>query len=531
LDLTPTLESTPSEDENALPEWLTSLNEEELLETASSTIQPEEEVPSILEKNPLESEVSIDETKAADSNIGATPEAVQEIEGTGEGFDSWLEKLAGGVEAGLDEKIESEAVVQPTPELNITTSNENIPEPSTSTIEIEPPIEAIPVTDDIPVTPLSMEPGGPEIGPDVEKEKIDDIPDWIHSLAAETEPTPEQPTSEETLGAAGPMEEISPLEIQNKVENLDNIPDWLKEIHRDQFQGPDEEKIEEKVISPEIEVNVPEPGTDEDTRKLVIKARQEETISEETKVPEEDASITAWLKRLDESTAAKIEDEPEKEIVVNTEEDLPVWLRNLEKDKGLESKVAEPTNHVEEIDTPDWLNQRLEPIKEQTEQPKEPEEKGLTWLEDEIDPGKQATPTIPGEWVPEEPQEIKPTVGETILQEPEITREGRETSLIDTVPSPVPMEAAAPVVDKDMLILSNAQNYLQEKQANEAAQEYLKLIKQGKYLPEVTEKLLKAIEQYPDSSMLWQTLGDTYMRSNKLQDALDAYSKAESFLR
>ncbi len=305
----------------------------------------------------------------------------------------------------------------------------------------------------------------------------------------------------------------------------------MKEIHRDQFQAPDEEKIEEKVISPEIAANVPEPGTDEDTRKLVIKARQEETTPEETKVPEEDASITAWLKRLDESTSAKIEQEPEQEIVTNTEEDLPVWLRNLEKEKGLEGEIAEPINRVEETDTPDWLNQRLEPIKEQTEQPKEPEGKGMTWLEDEIAPGKQATPTIPGEWVPEEPQEIKPPVGETLSQEPKIAREARETSLIDTVPSPVPEEATTPAVDKDILILSNAQNYLQGKQANEAAQEYLKLIKKGKYLPEVTEKLLKAIEQYPDSSMLWQTLGDTYMRSNKLQDALDAYSKAESFLR
>ncbi len=49
LELAPTKETTPTEGENALPEWLTSLNEEELPETASSIIQPEEEVPSILE--------------------------------------------------------------------------------------------------------------------------------------------------------------------------------------------------------------------------------------------------------------------------------------------------------------------------------------------------------------------------------------------------------------------------------------------------------------------------------------------------
>jgi cytochrome c-type biogenesis protein CcmH/NrfG len=30
---------------------------------------------------------------------------------------------------------------------------------------------------------------------------------------------------------------------------------------------------------------------------------------------------------------------------------------------------------------------------------------------------------------------------------------------------------------------------------------------------------------------LWQTLGDAYVRKNKLQDALDSYTKAEELLR
>ncbi len=56
-------------------------------------------------------------------------------------------------------KQKARHVVQPTPELNITTGNENIPEPSTSPIEIEPPIETIPVTNEIPDPPPSMEIG------------------------------------------------------------------------------------------------------------------------------------------------------------------------------------------------------------------------------------------------------------------------------------------------------------------------------------------------------------------------------------
>jgi cytochrome c-type biogenesis protein CcmH/NrfG len=37
--------------------------------------------------------------------------------------------------------------------------------------------------------------------------------------------------------------------------------------------------------------------------------------------------------------------------------------------------------------------------------------------------------------------------------------------------------------------------------------------------------------RYPVEVSLWQLLGDAYMRANRLQDALDAYTKAEELLR
>jgi cytochrome c-type biogenesis protein CcmH/NrfG len=60
--------------------------------------------------------------------------------------------------------------------------------------------------------------------------------------------------------------------------------------------------------------------------------------------------------------------------------------------------------------------------------------------------------------------------------------------------------------------------------------QYTKLIKKGRLLDEVIQDLREAINHRPVDVITWQTLGDAYMRANRLQDALDAYTKAEELL-
>ena len=50
-------------------------------------------------------------------------------------------------------------------------------------------------------------------------------------------------------------------------------------------------------------------------------------------------------------------------------------------------------------------------------------------------------------------------------------------------------------------------------------------------LEDITFDLKEALYRFPVEVSIWQTLGDAYMRSNRLQDALDAYTKAEELLR
>ena len=80
-------------------------------------------------------------------------------------------------------------------------------------------------------------------------------------------------------------------------------------------------------------------------------------------------------------------------------------------------------------------------------------------------------------------------------------------------------------------MLGWARNELTRSNIPGALESYGKLIKKGRFLDEVIHDLREAIYRYPVEVSIWQSLGDAYMRANRLQDALDSYTKAEELLR
>ena len=64
-----------------------------------------------------------------------------------------------------------------------------------------------------------------------------------------------------------------------------------------------------------------------------------------------------------------------------------------------------------------------------------------------------------------------------------------------------------------------------------ALKHYGRLIRRKYYLAEVIADLEAALVQYPVDIDLLQTLGDAYMRADRLREALEAYNKAEALLR
>jgi tetratricopeptide (TPR) repeat protein len=80
-------------------------------------------------------------------------------------------------------------------------------------------------------------------------------------------------------------------------------------------------------------------------------------------------------------------------------------------------------------------------------------------------------------------------------------------------------------------ILGQARNELSGSNVSGALENYSRLIKKGRFLDEVIFDLRDATYRFPVDVDVWQSLGDAYMRANRLQDALDAYTKAEELLR
>jgi cytochrome c-type biogenesis protein CcmH/NrfG len=80
-------------------------------------------------------------------------------------------------------------------------------------------------------------------------------------------------------------------------------------------------------------------------------------------------------------------------------------------------------------------------------------------------------------------------------------------------------------------VLTQAQLELTRGNVSGALENYEKLIRKGKMLDEIIFDLREALYRYPVDVSILQSLGDAYMRANRLQDALDAYTKAEELLR
>ncbi len=129
--------------------------------------------------------------------------------------------------------------------------------------------------------------------------------------------------------------------------------------------------------------------------------------------------------------------------------------------------------------------------------------------------------------VPEEPPSA------AVEEVPPVPVSARENRPTVPVPRPTPPRlrpvtgAPKPVT----LSLGDAQSQLGRGNIAAALDIYGKLIRKGKSLEDIIRDLRDALYRYPVEVPLWQSLGDAYMRANRLQEALDAYTKAEELLR
>ncbi len=361
----------------------------------------------------------------------------------------------------------------------------------------------------------------------------DDKEAWLEGIAPKENIPPEEFQPEPTA----PSEEIPPEKPAEETPEpvaLGLEPDTM-------LEGPT--PIGQKPIAEELPPGAIEPG--EAQPKWMQTPAKEPIVSDKTQVPEvpsatpeEDITITSWLNKHDvEDALGKIrtttQEAPSKE---SAKVDLPDWLKEPEQPIAPENASEQPS--IPEIGTkpdeglPEWLGQPVHPADTDIETVPPPDitpEQEMPAGVDETTPVTEPpAPTTPGEWIS---AEEKPVPIRTLESAPKPAPIPVEPPIQRQILGGTGMLSRVPLEDKDAGILADAQTHLDAKEIKESMQIYAKLIKKNRLLDEVIHDLREAIYRFPVDISIWQTLGDASMRANRLQDALDAYTKAEELLR
>ena len=341
------------------------------------------------------------------------------------------------------------------------------------------------------------------------EERLEQEPDWVKQVKGSIEKAPAPPVEAPAEPKVAAEESVPTEDVTSWLRGLDEdeaeqepVPveeddtaAWLKSLDE-----PDEEPISFASSVDDTPVWMQGVSEAETLEAESVAPMEEAKAFDETLAPvQESASedVPGWLSGL--------EDE-ERAPAVTPSDDLPAWMRD---ETG--EVVAEPTK-IEPTRSADW-----KPVDVKKEEPAHPvpvQEKPAQSFADVTEKLKSAPKPAPKAKKPaSQKEEIKPAAPPESYREP-VTRRG--TGML-TMP-----------VDP---ILGSARAELSRSNIPGALETYEKLIKKGRFLEEVIYDLREALYRYPVEVSIWQTLGDAYMRANQLQDALDAYTKAEELLR
>ena len=408
---------------------------------------------------------------------------------------------------------------------------------------------------EIPTTPLASEPveqipaapvgGIDELGKSGQDQ--DDSFAWLESLAVK------QGSTEGLLVKPEDRKESEP----DWVKQAKEIGETLPPAPQEEFKPPDspvDTAMWLKSLDEEGPLSEPVKESSSDATAMWLKNLDSESAPPEPIKPSANDETAMWLKSLDE---------PEKPVPQSApRDDLPDWMQNLE---AVESAPAvESTVPEEEAQTSsDWISE-ITP-----EEPKRYDTGSLpSWLED-VDAGRPVSalsaarddlpawlrdetgevvaeptkiePTRADDWQPMDVQEPEPFEAPAEMPKPEPKPrkaapaakkpEPRPATPVPTHQEPLTRQGAGMSTQSVDMVLGQARNELNRSNIPGALETYAKLIKKGRFLDEVIFDLREALYRYPVEVSIWQTLGDAYMRGNRLQDALDAYTKAEELLR
>lgn len=325
------------------------------------------------------------------------------------------------------------------------------------------------------------------------EERLEAMPEWIKAESEEAQ------VPESAVSAAGEFD----------ISDQDSALAWLETLAAK--QGAKEEEL---ITRPEERLDsMPEWIKHEAEESQSEPLTVQPAITEETVTPVEE--VPDWQKEIAETADDSTPAQPETEAPPAEQEEYPDWL--AETVVAAETVAQhEPQAEIEEL--PDWLKETVAaPSEEAGEKPEAAIEELPDWLK------ATETPSAPP-WMPEAilPEAERPTL-EPVTPAPAILE---DTGI--TLPAPEAMETEAETED---MIFARARQAIDHGEVVPAAQLYNQLVAQKADMEQVIADMQVALYRYPVDINFWQILGDAYLRTDKLQEALDAYTKAEELLR
>jgi tetratricopeptide (TPR) repeat protein len=366
-------------------------------------------------------------------------------------------------------------------------------------------------------------------------------PDWVQQASAIGESQPETKISEpvedmpisETAKNIG-EQFFAEFETASTAEPaMDQTGMWLKSL--------DEKETQDEV--PASEGNIPDWLAGDSQQGLDKNDFVSENLSQD--------DLSNWLSNLedDDVQPAMTQSAP------SSKQDLPDWLSGVDdkvetEQQGFEPvrdsqpasvPAEEPVLSTPPADLPDWLqgvDEETQPIADDDESNTPPWLHRESWEAEErtIEP----TPIKPSDWHPietveqapvkEEPKKVAPApVQQTAPVQP--VQQTVAAQPKPQAPKAQPKKAAKQEPQGVTAVLTQAKNELDRGDIPAALEHYGKLIKKGKHLEETISDLTDSLYRYPVEVGIWQTLGDAYMRANRLKEALESYNKAEELIR
>ena len=357
-----------------------------------------------------------------------------------------------------------------------------------------------------PETPTGPDPAAYLGGLGTSPQEQDDAMAWLEGLASKHGAKPEELVTDPNA-------------------RTESAPEWVDKARA--IGEPPEQPAVPKAETPEDETGIwlkglreAEGGTDLpdwfntlDEPAASAPAREtSEAGSAETEAPSLTGAVPGWLEGLQSRDAVAPPEAAEHEVppAAVPESNLPDWLSGLDK----ETPVGAAGDEL-----PGWLA-----------------------TEAQAD-ASLAEPTRPGDW---KPIDEKAVLADESTWQPEHSpepvapsrpvampvAESKPTLDVEKAPAPTarPRTPEAGGQSKDAGL---AEPRAEMARGNIAAalENYGRMIRKGKLLEEIIYDLREAIYRYPVEVSVWQSLGDAYMRANRLQEALDAYTKAEELLR